>query len=165
MSKRTIVSMPGDGIGKVVLEETQRVLEAAGFEANFTDPATAVGRMDNYRDLFVDANTSALTNAEGCAKWYAAEEKSGTEYDALMAEFGLTADEMGGIIDWLVFFRDNTMIDLAISEEMIPASLLGIDTKGAIDYIGGSGQYVVGGGGAAVAVLGIVLIALGAKKK
>jgi 3-isopropylmalate dehydrogenase len=35
MAKRTIVSMPGDGIGKVVLEETIRVLEAAGFEADY----------------------------------------------------------------------------------------------------------------------------------
>ncbi len=35
MSKRTIVAMPGDGIGKVVLPEAVRVLEAAGFEANY----------------------------------------------------------------------------------------------------------------------------------
>ena len=32
MSKRTIVTMPGDGIGKPVLDETIRVLEAAGLE-------------------------------------------------------------------------------------------------------------------------------------
>ncbi len=37
MSKRTIVSMPGDGIGKVVLEQTIRVLDAAGFEANYVE--------------------------------------------------------------------------------------------------------------------------------
>lgn len=37
MSKRTIVTLPGDGIGKVVLEETIRVLEAAGFEANWVE--------------------------------------------------------------------------------------------------------------------------------
>ena len=35
MSKRTIVKMPGDGIGKTVLPETLRVLEAAGFEADY----------------------------------------------------------------------------------------------------------------------------------
>lgn len=35
MSKRTIVTMPGDGIGKTVLAETLRVLEAAGFEADY----------------------------------------------------------------------------------------------------------------------------------
>ncbi len=35
MAKRTIVAMPGDGIGKAVLEETLRVLDAAGFEANY----------------------------------------------------------------------------------------------------------------------------------
>ena len=35
MAKRTIVSMPGDGIGKTVLPETIRVLEAAGFEADY----------------------------------------------------------------------------------------------------------------------------------
>jgi 3-isopropylmalate dehydrogenase len=35
MGKRTIVAMPGDGIGKVVLEEAIRVLDAAGFEAEY----------------------------------------------------------------------------------------------------------------------------------
>jgi 3-isopropylmalate dehydrogenase len=35
MSKRTIVSMPGDGIGKNVLEASLRVLEAVGFEADY----------------------------------------------------------------------------------------------------------------------------------
>jgi len=33
--KRTIVTMPGDGIGKTVLEETLRLLDAAGFNANY----------------------------------------------------------------------------------------------------------------------------------
>jgi len=32
---RTIVAMPGDGIGKVVLPEAIRLLEAAGFQANY----------------------------------------------------------------------------------------------------------------------------------
>jgi 3-isopropylmalate dehydrogenase len=35
MAKRTIVAMPGDGIGKAVLEETIRVLDAAGFKADY----------------------------------------------------------------------------------------------------------------------------------
>lgn len=35
MAKRTIVAMPGDGIGKVVLDECIRVLKAAGFEAEY----------------------------------------------------------------------------------------------------------------------------------
>jgi len=35
MAKRTIVSMPGDGIGKNVLEEAIRVLDAAGFDAEY----------------------------------------------------------------------------------------------------------------------------------
>ena len=37
MSKRIIVTMPGDGIGKAVLEETIRVLDAAGFEADYVE--------------------------------------------------------------------------------------------------------------------------------
>lgn len=37
MAKRTIVNMPGDGIGRVVLDETVRVLDAAGFEANYVE--------------------------------------------------------------------------------------------------------------------------------
>ncbi|MFA4851358.1 MAG: isocitrate/isopropylmalate family dehydrogenase [Bacteroidales bacterium] len=35
MAKRTIVTMPGDGIGKPVLEECIRVLDTVGFEANY----------------------------------------------------------------------------------------------------------------------------------
>ncbi len=35
MSKRTIVSMPGDGIGQTVLPEAIKVLDAVGFEANY----------------------------------------------------------------------------------------------------------------------------------
>ncbi|MCF8374012.1 MAG: hypothetical protein K9H64_20485 [Bacteroidales bacterium] len=37
MAKRTIVSMPGDGIGRVVLEETIRVLNVAGFDAEYEE--------------------------------------------------------------------------------------------------------------------------------
>jgi len=33
--RRTIVTMPGDGIGAPVLEEAVRVLDAAGFEADY----------------------------------------------------------------------------------------------------------------------------------
>ena len=35
--KRTIVKLPGDGIGKTVLEEAIRVLDAAGFEADYEE--------------------------------------------------------------------------------------------------------------------------------
>lgn len=35
MSKRTIVALPGDGIGVIVLQQALRVLEAAGFEADY----------------------------------------------------------------------------------------------------------------------------------
>jgi len=37
MTKRTIVKLPGDGIGKTVLEEAIRVLYAAGFEADYVE--------------------------------------------------------------------------------------------------------------------------------
>jgi isocitrate dehydrogenase (NAD+) len=35
MSKRTIVTLPGDGIGVIVMKEALRVLDAAGFEAEY----------------------------------------------------------------------------------------------------------------------------------
>ena len=35
MAKRTVVTMPGDGIGQTVLPEALRVIEAAGFEADY----------------------------------------------------------------------------------------------------------------------------------
>ena len=37
MTKRTIVSLPGDGIGRVVLGEAIRVLNAAGFESEYIE--------------------------------------------------------------------------------------------------------------------------------
>jgi isocitrate dehydrogenase (NAD+) len=37
MVKRTIVSMPGDGIGRIVLGEAIKVLDAAGFEADYIE--------------------------------------------------------------------------------------------------------------------------------
>src|SRR5512136_39101 len=37
MAKRTIVAMPGDGIGKIVLQESIRVLDAAGFDAEYVN--------------------------------------------------------------------------------------------------------------------------------
>ncbi|HKQ60726.1 MAG TPA: isocitrate/isopropylmalate family dehydrogenase [Candidatus Polarisedimenticolaceae bacterium] len=37
MAKRTIVTMPGDGIGKTVLPEALRVLDAVGFEADYVE--------------------------------------------------------------------------------------------------------------------------------
>jgi len=35
MAKHSVVAMPGDGIGKVVLEESIRVLDAVGFDADY----------------------------------------------------------------------------------------------------------------------------------
>ena len=35
MSKRKIVAMPGDGIGEVVLQQAIRVLDEAGFDAEY----------------------------------------------------------------------------------------------------------------------------------
>jgi 3-isopropylmalate dehydrogenase len=35
MAKRTIVALPGDGIGSVVLDQALRVLDAAGFDADY----------------------------------------------------------------------------------------------------------------------------------
>lgn len=37
MTKRTIVSLPGDGIGRNVLNAAQRVLSAAGFDADYVE--------------------------------------------------------------------------------------------------------------------------------
>jgi Isocitrate/isopropylmalate dehydrogenase len=37
MSRRTVVTMPGDGIGRVVLPEAIRVLDAVGFEAEYAE--------------------------------------------------------------------------------------------------------------------------------
>lgn len=37
MTKQTIVTLPGDGIGRTVLEQAIRVLDASGFEANYME--------------------------------------------------------------------------------------------------------------------------------
>ena len=55
MSKKTIVSMPGDGIGKVVLDEAIRVLDHAGFPdernstyfENWKNGLKLISRLDN----------------------------------------------------------------------------------------------------------------------
>ena len=40
MAKHTVVTMPGDGIGEVVLPEAVRVLEAVGFDAAYVPPGS-----------------------------------------------------------------------------------------------------------------------------
>ncbi len=35
MAKHTVVAMPGDGIGQIVLPEARRVLDAVGFDADY----------------------------------------------------------------------------------------------------------------------------------
>src|SRR5512137_1218986 len=37
MAKRTVVVMPGDGIGKSVLPQSLRVLDAVGFDADYVE--------------------------------------------------------------------------------------------------------------------------------
>ena len=37
MAERTIVTMPGDGIGNIVLPEALRVLEAVGFQSDYVE--------------------------------------------------------------------------------------------------------------------------------
>ncbi len=46
MTKRTIVTMPGDGIGNQVLPEAIRVLDAVGFEAEYVHADTGLGMLD-----------------------------------------------------------------------------------------------------------------------
>ena len=51
MSNRTIVAMPGDGIGKVVLDEAIRVLEKAGFNANYIEDLNFPGQYPYTRGI------------------------------------------------------------------------------------------------------------------
>ena len=44
MARYTVVTMPGDGIGKVVLPEALKVLEAVGFDAEQLETVTALVR-------------------------------------------------------------------------------------------------------------------------
>ena len=37
MSRRKIVCLPGDGIGRIVLEQAVRILDAAGFDAEYIE--------------------------------------------------------------------------------------------------------------------------------
>ena len=55
MQKRTIVALPGDGIGKVVLEETIRVLDRAGFRA-LGDPYLEAGIRHVSMEMRLDAD-------------------------------------------------------------------------------------------------------------
>ena len=63
---RTVVAMPGDGIGKTVLPESIRVLDAVGFEADYIQYLNAKHRdtLDTLKagkltDEVIDVLTSA----------------------------------------------------------------------------------------------------------
>ena len=78
MARRSVVVMPGDGIGKVVLPEAVRVLEAAGFEADWVEadigwdfwisegnplPERTVEAIDRHRVALFGAITSKPKDA------------------------------------------------------------------------------------------------------
>jgi len=78
MTKRTVVAMPGDGIGQIVLPEAVRVLEAAGFEADWVEadigwdfwiregnplPQRTVDLIDRHRVALFGAITSKPKDA------------------------------------------------------------------------------------------------------
>jgi isocitrate dehydrogenase (NAD+) len=73
MSKRTIVTLPGDGIGKIVLNEAIRVLDAAGFSTDYVEanigwecwiregnplPSQTIGLLEQYKIGLFGAITS-----------------------------------------------------------------------------------------------------------
>ncbi len=73
MSKRTIVTLPGDGIGRIVLNEAIRVLDAAGFSADYIEanigwefwvregnplPSQTIGLLEQYKIGLFGAITS-----------------------------------------------------------------------------------------------------------
>ena len=73
MSRRKIVSLPGDGIGKIVLEHTLRILDAAGFDAEYINgdigwdfwinegnplPERTIDLLDRYKTGLFGAITS-----------------------------------------------------------------------------------------------------------
>jgi len=73
MSKRIIVTLPGDGIGKIVLNEAIRVLDAAGFSADYVEanigwefwiregnplPSQTIGLLEQYKTGLFGAITS-----------------------------------------------------------------------------------------------------------
>jgi isocitrate dehydrogenase (NAD+) len=73
MQKRTIVALPGDGIGRVVLDETIRVLDKAGFNAAYVEgdigwefwksegnplPDRTIGLLEKYKIGLFGAITS-----------------------------------------------------------------------------------------------------------
>jgi len=73
MSKRTIVTLPGDGIGRIVLNESIRILDAAGFKADYIEanigwefwvregnplPPQTIGLLEQYKTGLFGAITS-----------------------------------------------------------------------------------------------------------
>jgi isocitrate dehydrogenase (NAD+) len=78
MQKQTIVALPGDGIGRVVLEETIRVLDRAGFDAEYVEgdigwefwkkegnplPDRTIALLEQYRTGLFGAITSKPKDA------------------------------------------------------------------------------------------------------
>jgi isocitrate/isopropylmalate dehydrogenase len=92
MQKRTIVALPGDGIGRVVLEETIRVLDNAGFNAEYVEgdigwefwktegnplPDRTIAQLEKYKIGLFGAITSKPKDA------------AATELDSSLKEKGL----------------------------------------------------------------------------
>ena len=60
MAKRSVVVMPGDGIGNVVLPEAIRVLEAAGFEADWIEAGIGWDHWVNDGNPLPDATVDLI---------------------------------------------------------------------------------------------------------
>ena len=64
MAKRTIVAMPGDGIGATVLKEAIRVLDAAGFDAEYVNGDIGWEFWCKEGDAFPERTIDLLKNVD-----------------------------------------------------------------------------------------------------
>ncbi len=100
----------------------------AGWEAGFPQPLNIdkdiVERLwvpttiwDFYRPNV--PNTLAIITPTGFPLWHKAIEISST-YEYLKNAFGLTNDQMDGILDWIVFVQENFALDILQEESGLP---------------------------------------------
>ena len=100
--------------------------------------------------LWNEASDYSLVSATGINKWYGAAEGN-TLYTQLMAQNGLTALQMSGILAWLPLFRDVLVNALGKDDLGLPMEPYALGDVLAIS---------LGAGGGALAALGVVLLIL-----
>lgn len=124
------------------------------FEVGLTNGATGL-TVSQCVALWDETSEYSLVSASGVQKWYAAASDA-TVFETLRTNNGdLTTNQMNAIVDWLPRFRDFIVNKLAKTEMSLPMEPYDL---GQTIFLG------LGAGGGALALIGVILLALSRRK-